>query len=254
MSIKNKTKFAEKIGVSRRRLYVYIKEGMPVDSEEQACEWILVHYPEGAKNINAVLPSSGAGLDSFNPPGIDLPPNAIERTDTVGVLAKQQENEALAWSLLQDAKEAASRAFVPLAQVSALQDAVQAGNKEWICKVAVTLADSAQQEKPLAKVSAATRHYNLCSSSRLKTEAALIDMQNNEKVFGDKAEQLAIDTILKVLRPMRQMLRSMPARLAPRCNPAAVDLARTVLEEEIQRLFETTYLGKAPESINSTEE
>ena len=245
MSIHNKTKFAKKIGVSRRRLYVYIKEGMPIDSDEAACEWIEIHYGSGGgKNLKPDTSEKGFIFDHETPPGISVNPGDVERTDTVGVLARQLENEGIAWSLLQDAQKASSSVYIPLSIMEALKESLQSGDKDRISKAAGVVADSVRREAPLAKVSAATRHYNLCSDSRLKTEESLVRIQNEEKTLAGKAEQLAMDVVLEVLRPMRQALRTLPARLAPRCNPAGVEIARVVLDEEVNRLFEATFLGK----------
>lgn len=208
MSIRNVSAFCEKINISRQTYYKYKKEGMPVDgddAESAACEWIAANYGAGGgKNLNTSVEKKARDFDSENPPGIVVTDDDVEREDVLGTLARKRKNEKLAWGLLSEAI----------------------------------------RERNISKISAATRHFNQCSDARLKTEADLVAMQNEEKALEAKAEQLAMDVVLKTLRPLRQMLRTVPARLAPRCNPAAIEVARAALDEEIERLFESTFLGK----------
>jgi hypothetical protein len=205
MSIRNVKKFCEEIGISRQTFYKYRKEGMALDDESAACEWIAANYGTGGgKNLKLNDEKKARSFDAENPPGIVVSDDDVTREDVLGTLARKRKNEKLAWGLLSEAAK----------------------------------------ERNIAKIAALTRHYNQCSDSRLKTEADLVAMQNNEKALEDKAEQLAMDVVLKTLRPLRQMLRTLPSRLAPLCNPASVDSARAVLDAEIERLFETTYIGK----------
>lgn len=205
MGIKNKSQFAKKVNVSRQTLYKYIDEGMPLESEEAACAWIEVNYGSGGgKNLNTSAEKKGANFDAENVPGIEVGEDDIKRDDVIGVLARKRKNEKIAWGLLADALNS----------------------------------------RDLGRIAGATRHYNLCSDARLKTEADLIDLQNTEAQLASKAQLLAKDAALKIIRPLRQMLKSMPSRCAQRCNPAAQELAREVLEDEVDQLFEKTYLGK----------
>lgn len=236
--IKNKSKFAKEIGISRRRLYTYIGEGMPLDSEESACEWIELHYGSGGgKHLKVGNHGNGGSFDPARPPGIQVGSADIDRVDVTGVLARQVENEFVAWTLLQDARKAAGNMVVPSSVLSDLGNALQSGDSGLVLKAAKSVVDSARREVSLAKVSAATRHYNLCSAARLKTEEALVRLQGEELSVEGLAVQMAKKALVKVLRPLRQALRTMPSRLAPRCNPAATEVARGILEEEVARIF-----------------
>ena len=208
MGIKNKSKFAKQIGISRTRLYEYIEEGMPLDEEAAACEWIELNYgSSGGKNLKTSIEKKARDFDAENVPGIVVCDGDAERDDVLGILARQRQNENAAWTILKDAEKAV-------------------------------------RDAGLAPVAAATRHYNTCSKARMETEAALVSMQNEENALAGKAEQMALEIVMKILRPLRQMLKSFPARCSQRCNPAAPELARDVLDDEMNQLFERTYLGE----------
>lgn len=245
MSINNVSKFCALIQISRTLFYKYKKEGMPIESEDLACEWIAANHGGcGGKILNTHNKKKGAGFNLKKVPGVVVCDVDVDRDDVLGVLARQCKNEDVAWGMLGHATIGGDGYVVSIDLLENLKKANENNDLKKIKLVVGKIMRSSHQESQIVRIAAATRHYNLCADARLKTEEMLVKMQNEELTLEKKAEVVAFDIIKLVLSPLRQMLRSLPARLAPRCNPAAMDVARVVLDEEVERLFESTHLGK----------
>ena len=193
-------------GLSRQRIGQMKKDGLPLTSLEEAEAWRSAHYPgsvatgqQGGSEKSTSINDGGAVLPSKPEP---VKAADIRREDFVGTLARLKKDEVLAWGLLAEA-----------------------------------LRDWQQGSGPGAEVIFRQRLYKEMVGLRVMQEGKVdeILMRRGQLVTIGEAKKL----FGQHLHGLRLTLKTLPSRLASRCNPSDAELAKATLTEAIERIFKT---------------
>ena len=205
MSVKQ-TELAQAWGLSRQRIHQMKKDGMPLSSLAEAEAWRSAHYPGSASDGRQ---GQHEKSNSMNEGGAVLPDKPepvkesdIRREDFIGTLARLKKNEMLAWGLLAEAIRNWQNGTEKAAEVTF---------RERLYKDAVGLR--VMQEGKVDEI--------------LMRRGQLVTIGEAKELFGQH------------LHGLRLTLKTLPSRLAARCNPSDAELAKTTLTEAIERIFKT---------------
>ena len=188
-------------GLSRARVSQLVKDGLPLSSLAEAQAWRVAHYPGQAQH-------GGSGGTGKN-----LPPETEG-----GVLPDRPE----------PAKES------DLSREDLIGTLARLKKNEM---VAWSMLDSAVRQKNETEIMIRMRHYKDASAIRVMQESKVdeILLRRREMLTTGEAKEL----FGRHLQALRMALKTIPSRLAARCNPSDPELAKLALGEAVDRLFKT---------------
>lgn len=193
-------------GLGRTRLSQLVKSGMPLTSLAEAEAWRMAHFPGSVKN------GGRGGTEKMSPAekeGARLPeqPDPVKesdlsREDFTGTLARLKKNEMVAWSLL-------ARAVRDVQTGAGTETELITKQRQYKDAVGLRVL----QEKHVDEI--------------LMRRGELVTMAEAKELFG------------RHLQSLRLTLKTLPVRLAARCNPSDPELAKATLGEAVDRIFKT---------------
>lgn len=188
-------------GLSRGRVSQMVKAGMPLTSLEEAESWRVAHY--GGRTFSGQRGGQVKNDSAING-GADLPPKPEPVKDAD---LKREDIEGTLARL----KKNELVAWGMLAQAVNQRDenAILVGQRKFGEAVALRVKLGAEVEKIL--------------------------LQKGVTIMMAEAKEL----FARHLQAVRMALKSMPSRIAARCNPADPVLAKQALNEAVERMFKT---------------
>jgi len=188
-------------GLSRARTSQYKKAGMPLSSFAEAEAWRLAHY--GVAGKNGASEGIGKNLPTEIKRGaLPEPPALVKEAD----LSREDFHGTLARLVKNE-------------------------------MVAWSLLATAVDGKVENEILIRERHYQKAARMRIDMEKKVdeILIERGEQVTLEQAKEL----FGRFLMSLRLTLKTLPTRLAARCNPSDPDLPRQVLNEAIDRIFKS---------------
>jgi hypothetical protein len=214
-------------GMTRQRVSQMVKEGLPLGSLEEAQAWRLAHYgkvgsghgPRPGRGDGAARPASGgSGADEGRVPGgpagsdragsaFDGGANPVGGGDGFGVVLDGEDFRGTLKRL--DALEKS--------MWNELAGAVKNGDN--------------------ARIMTAGRLYQRAVDQKLMQVGKIMELLLKSGELVTLADAKAL--FGRHLESLRLVLKTMPSRLAARCNPSDPELAKTALNEAVARVFKT---------------
>jgi len=240
-------------GVTRAAVSKMCKDGMPMESVEAAETWRREFRGwNGSIKFSSLLCSGGAAggeakTPSTTPPAADGAAALGDGLD--GLLARAIIEERVAYAAVYAARDAARRADQKDREGSFAFDFAAA-----FARWREAAPDSAEKGSFASGLSQAFKDWAAADSERRKAkgsfayeEAQALKAWRAASAFRVQAEKdwnehrvrladlvpmaAALDLVERAHRPLRKLLKGLPATLRARCNPAAPDVAEQALAE-----------------------